>query len=68
MIQKEFYRTREDGINLYRTFSDTGFKIQKVGTSEIYSEAIDVEFAKYEYIETEELIEENIIDEQEIKE
>lgn len=68
MIQKEFYRTREDGINLYRTFSDTGFKIQKVGTNEIYSEAIDVEFAKYEYIETEELIEENIIDEQEINE
>lgn len=71
MIQKEFYRTRNDGVNLYRTFSDTGYYIQKVGTEEIYSEAIDVESAEYEYIETENLIEvpeEEIIDEQEISE
>lgn len=68
MIQKEFYRTREDGVNLYRTFSDTGFYIQKVGTNEVYSEAIDVEFAKYEYIETEDLIEPIIEEEQQIDE
>lgn len=32
MIIKEFYKTRKDGVNLYRTYSDNGFKIQKVGT------------------------------------
>ena len=71
MIQKEFYRTRNDGVNLYRTFSDRGYYIQKVGTEEIYSEAIDIESAEYEYIETENLIEvpeEEIIDKQEITE
>lgn len=64
MIQKELYKVRENGISLYRTYSDEGFKIQKVGTNEIYIEAIDVESATYEYIETEELIEESIVDEQ----
>lgn len=53
MIVKEFYRTRNDGVNLYRTFSDADMKIQKVGTDEIYDEAIDVETAPYTYIETE---------------
>ena len=32
MIVKEFYRTRKDGINLYKTYSSEGFIIQKVGT------------------------------------
>lgn len=66
MIVKEFYRTREDGVNLYRTASDAGFKIRKVGTEEIYSEAIDIEGASYTYEETSELIE--IIEEPEISE
>ena len=57
MIKKEFYRTREDGVNLYRTASDEGYYIRKVGTNEIYSEAIDVETAPYTYEETSELIE-----------
>lgn len=52
MIVKEFYRTREDGVNLYRTYSDEGLMIQKVGTDEIYDEAIDVESAPYTYEET----------------
>ena len=52
MVKKEFFRTRKDGVNLYRTYSDQNLKIQKVGTKEIYSEAIDVETATYEYIET----------------
>lgn len=52
MIVKEFYKVRQDGVSLYRTFSDNGFLIQKVGTNEIYEEAIDVEFAPYEYEET----------------
>lgn len=52
MIVKEFYKTRADGINLYKTYSDQKLKIQKVGTDEIYSSAIDVEDAPFEYVET----------------
>lgn len=52
MIVREFYMTRGDGVNLYRTYSDADFLIQKVGTEELYSEAIDVESAPYEYVET----------------
>jgi hypothetical protein len=57
MIIKEYYRTREDGVNLYRTYSDANFKIQKVGTNEVYDEAIDVQNAPYTYEETTEPIE-----------
>ena len=57
MIVKEFYKTREDGVDLYRTYSDEDFYIQKVGTEEVYSEAIDIEGAGYEYVETKEKIE-----------
>lgn len=64
MIIKEYYRTREDGVNLYRTYSDANFKIQKIGTNEIYDEAIDIEGAPYEYEETTEPIE--VIEELEV--
>lgn len=56
-IIKEFYRTRNDGVNLYRTYSDSNYMIKKVGTEEIYEEAIDVENASYEYEETTEPVE-----------
>ena len=56
MVKREFYQTREDGVNLYRTFSDADLHIQKVGTDEVYSEAIDVEGAPYTYKETTEKI------------
>lgn len=52
MIVREFYRTRKDGVDLYRTYSDEGLKIQKVGTDEIYDEAIDIDGAPYTYEET----------------
>ena len=52
-VIKEFYITRLDGVNLYRSYSDKNLLIQKVDTDEIYSEAIDVETAPYTYIETE---------------
>ena len=52
MIVKEYYRTREDGVNLYRTYSDADMKIRKVGTDEVYDEAIDVEGASFTYEET----------------
>jgi len=35
----------------------SGFRIQKVGTNEIYDEAIDVETATYEYVKTDKPIE-----------
>ena len=58
MIIKECYSTREDGVKLYKTYSDNGFKIKKVGTNEVYDEAIDVESATFEYEETEEKVQE----------
>ena len=53
MIIKEYFSTREDGVKLYKTYSDEGFYIRKVGTEEVYDEAIDVENAPYQYEETE---------------
>lgn len=52
MIIKEFYLTRKDGINLYKTYSDADFYIKKVGTEETYDIAIDVENATFIYEET----------------
>ena len=60
MVVKEFYRTREDGVRLYKSYSNNGYYIQKVGTDEVYTEAIDVEDAPYEqYVEIEEKIKDN---------
>ena len=44
--------TRTDG--LIRTYSDLGKKIQKVGTDEIYDEAVDLATSGYTYVETDE--------------
>lgn len=54
-IVTEFYRTREDGVRLVRTYSDTKHYIQRDGV--VYSEAIDPEELGRQYTETEELIE-----------
>ena len=56
MIVKEFYKTRDDGVNLYRSYSTENLKIRKVGTNEVYDEAIDIQDAPYEYEETNEII------------
>ena len=58
MIKREFYKTRKDGVKLYRTYSDEGFRIKQVETNSLYKEAIDIENAPYTYEETEILIEE----------
>ena len=58
MIKREFYKERNDGVKLYKTYSDENYRIRKVGTDEIYDEAIDIESSNYEYIETDEKIEE----------
>ena len=39
-----------------RTFSDEGYYIKKVGTNGVYSEAVDLPGASYEYEETTEKI------------
>lgn len=52
MIVNDFLETREDGVNLYKTYSDADLMIQKVGTDEVYSEAVDIEGAPFEYDET----------------
>ena len=57
MIVKEFFETRFDGVNLYRTYSDENFYLRQIETGNIYSEAVDVEDAPYTYEETDELIE-----------
>lgn len=41
---------------LLRTYSDAGRRIQKVGTDEIYDEAIDLATSGYTYTETDEYI------------
>lgn len=56
-IVKEFYKARNDGINLYKTYSNEGYIIHKLNTEEYYSEAIDVENTPFEYEETEEISE-----------
>lgn len=52
MVIKEFYTTRADGVNLYRTYSDSGLSLLQNETGAIYDEAIDVEGAPYTYTET----------------
>ena len=61
MIVREFYETRYDGVNLYRTYSDTNHYIRQIETGVVYSDAVDVEDAPYTYEETEQLIEENYV-------
>jgi hypothetical protein len=56
MIIREFFETRFDGVNLYRTYSDRGYYILQNETGVVYAEAVDVEFKNYTYSETDELI------------
>lgn len=56
MIVREFYKTRVDGVNLFRTYSDKNLMIQKAGTNKKYRQAIDVEGATYIYEETNERV------------
>ena len=56
MIVREYYATRDDGIKLYKTYSDTSHYIKQLPTEMIYDIAIDVENAPYTYVETEDII------------
>mgnify|MGYP003324466409 CR=1 FL=1 len=57
MIVKEAYKTRTDGVKLFRTYSDEGRKIIQNETGIEYAEAIDVENAPYTYTESDEEVE-----------
>ena len=52
MIVREYFMTRNDGVKLYKSYSDNNKIIHKIGTQEEYSDAIDVEDAPYVYEET----------------
>lgn len=52
MIITEFIGTREDGVNLYRRYSDQGVMLLQVETGVMYEDPVDVENAPYTYEET----------------
>ncbi len=52
MIIKEFYRTREDGTNLYICYSDQDVYIRKKDSALKHEKVIQVENATTVYIET----------------
>lgn len=53
MIIEIPYKSSKDGtVRLIKRYSDKDVQIRKVGTDEIYDEAIDVEGAPFEYEET----------------
>ena len=52
MIITEFYKTREDGVKLYRTYSNANKMILQNETILRYAEAVDVENSGYTYSET----------------
>lgn len=57
MIQREYYKTRKDGVNLFKTYSTENLYIRQIETGIEYSESIDVENAPYTYEETDRPIE-----------
>lgn len=52
MIVREFYRTRADGVNLYKIYSDKTKYILQEDTGLVYNSVIDTEYATHTYIET----------------
>ena len=57
MIVREEYKTRSDGVKLFRTYSDENRKMIQNETGIVFTEAIDVENAPYTYCESTEVIE-----------
>lgn len=50
MIITEFYKTRRDGVNLYRTYSDAGRTVVREDGA-VFDEAVDVENSGHTYVE-----------------
>ena len=61
MIIKEIF---EDNTTLVKTYSDRGVMIRKIGTDEIYSEAIDPKKFNREYEETDILIQQEELEDE----
>ena len=59
MIVREHYKTRPDGVELYRTYSDAGYLIRQAETGAEYDEAIDIDGTPYTYTETDKLVTDN---------
>ena len=57
MIVREEYKTRSDGVKLFRTYSDENRKMIQNETGIVFTEAIDVANAPYTYCESTEVIE-----------
>ncbi len=55
MLKRDFFETREDGVNLFRTYSDDNHYIIQNETGIEYKEAIDVEDSPYTYTESDEV-------------
>ena len=55
MIITEYFKTRDDGVVLNRTYSDKGMMIERDGVQ--YSEAVDPAEFNRQYTETDEPIE-----------
>lgn len=51
MVKTEYYKTRSDGVKLYRTYSTDGYCLRQKETGNVYGEAIDVDGASYTYEE-----------------
>lgn len=58
MIVREYFKTSNNENTLVITYSDKGLPIRKVGTDEIYIDAIDLESSNYTYEEIEGSLEE----------
>ena len=52
MIKQDFYRTREDGVDLYRTYSDQNVKIHCNEDGGDYDEAVNVQNSGFTFYET----------------
>ena len=60
MIITEYFRTREDGVVLNRTYSDKNMMIERDGVR--YSEAIDPAELNRQYTETDEPVETEVLE------
>lgn len=60
MIVREYFRTRTDGVKLYKTYSDANKYLIQTDTGDIYEDAIDVEDTPHTYEEGDDIPTENI--------
>ena len=58
MIVTEYYKTRNDGVDLQRTYSDEGYLLERNGV--FYVEAIDPKNSGRTYVETNILVDKDV--------